>query len=393
MEHHEKFIDLKNKKNYEAEIVGLADVRTVFINHNNTIFKVRNNANIQIMSLFNAAQITRLNDFMKKDMSEVIFNVKEKKAGIIPTVEIKTRTGEDISQHIGASIKRFIDFDKQASPMVFLARFKKHKANNIITVATNESEYNVMLDLVHTNYNLYNESDREMIDRIVREKLEDKMLLKISTASYVGFNQLATIKYKKGEEWHNLGDEIRDLINPYEETNDYGYSFKGIVTNVIDGDTIELFNGIKKVKIRLEDIDAPESNQDFGSISTNALTELVYGLEVKVVYRVEDVYQRIVGTIFTKNKDGEFEENVNKKMVEKGMAWSVSSLYKVQEKEARQQDYGIWSEDPVYPKNFRDNTDYFKEKQKTSIKPLWKKTQENNAEKKEKAKKGFFKKK
>ncbi|MES2922122.1 MAG: thermonuclease family protein [Verrucomicrobiota bacterium] len=57
------------------------------------------------------------------------------------------------------------------------------------------------------------------------------------------------------------------------------------MVRVIDGDTITLLNADKvEVKIRLNGIDAPESNQAFGAKSKAALSALIFGKAV-IVHR------------------------------------------------------------------------------------------------------------
>ena len=57
----------------------------------------------------------------------------------------------------------------------------------------------------------------------------------------------------------------------------------GKVVGVSDGDTITVLDADKRQrKIRLEGIDAPESNQDFGSRAKQSLSDLVFGKTVAV---------------------------------------------------------------------------------------------------------------
>ena len=59
----------------------------------------------------------------------------------------------------------------------------------------------------------------------------------------------------------------------------------GKVIKVSDGDTITVLDSNnQKHKIRLKGIDAPESQQAFGDISTQSLSELVYDKEVLVTW-------------------------------------------------------------------------------------------------------------
>ena len=90
----------------------------------------------------------------------------------------------------------------------------------------------------------------------------------------------------------------------------------GLVTRVSDGDTIWVQDakGLRH-KIRMLDIDAPESTQTFGGESTARLKSLIGGKTVKVTYSETDKYGRLLGTVWLGGED------VNLKMVAEGMAW------------------------------------------------------------------------
>lgn len=59
------------------------------------------------------------------------------------------------------------------------------------------------------------------------------------------------------------------------------------MTRVSDGDTIWVTDATGKHKIRLDKIDAPESDQVFGKEATQFLKDLVYGEEVEVRWAEE----------------------------------------------------------------------------------------------------------
>lgn len=69
----------------------------------------------------------------------------------------------------------------------------------------------------------------------------------------------------------------------------------GVVTKVADGDTIRVTDaqGVQH-KIRLLDIDAPESSQTFGGESTARLKSLIGGKTVRVTYSDTDKYGRLL---------------------------------------------------------------------------------------------------
>ncbi len=54
----------------------------------------------------------------------------------------------------------------------------------------------------------------------------------------------------------------------------------------------------KQHKIRLSDIDTPERKQPFGTRAKQALSELAFGKQARIVEVTVDRYGRIVGLIY-----------------------------------------------------------------------------------------------
>ncbi len=111
----------------------------------------------------------------------------------------------------------------------------------------------------------------------------------------------------------------------------------GRVVRVLDGDTIEVMDSRKAVRIRLINIDAPEKKQDYGRWSTDMMKSLVAGKTVTVTYFQRDRYGRILGQVYA--PDG---MNVNQFMVRAGAAWvyeqyNTDPVLPVLQNEARQQ--------------------------------------------------------
>lgn len=133
----------------------------------------------------------------------------------------------------------------------------------------------------------------------------------------------------------------------------YAVSFEGKVVGVNDGDTITIVENKTQVKVRLAQIDAPESNQAFGTQSKKSLSELVYGKTVKVVQEDVDRYKRVVGRVYVNSLD------VNKEQVKRGMAWAYRQYMKDKdfqylEDQAKAQRVGLWSDaKPSPPWEFR----------------------------------------
>jgi endonuclease YncB( thermonuclease family) len=128
----------------------------------------------------------------------------------------------------------------------------------------------------------------------------------------------------------------------------------GKVVRIADGDTVTiLVGGNHQVKVRLFGIDAPERGQDYSRRSREALAELVFEKEVRVVVHDKDRYGRTVGDIHV----GDLL--VNEKMVKDGWAWnyvrySHSKHYAELEREAREARKGLWAgKAPIPPWEYR----------------------------------------
>lgn len=130
---------------------------------------------------------------------------------------------------------------------------------------------------------------------------------------------------------------------------------QGKILKVYDGDTITILNNDnEKLRIRLFGLDAPESNQSFGNISTQNLQVLCpVDTLANIKIKDKDKYGRIVGIVFC---DG---VNANANQVKNGFAWAYSEYayrYIPLEMLARIQKKGLWSEpNPVKPSDFRKN--------------------------------------
>lgn len=126
--------------------------------------------------------------------------------------------------------------------------------------------------------------------------------------------------------------------------------FTGKVVGITDGDTITVLRDREQVKVRLTEIDAPEKAQPFGNSSKQALSELVYGQEVRVVEKGQDFRKRTLGMVYRGDLD------VNAEMVRLGMAWvyrkyasKKSPLLDI-EREVKKERRGLWADnEPVPP--------------------------------------------
>ncbi|WP_255490576.1 thermonuclease family protein [Dysgonomonas sp. 511] len=133
-----------------------------------------------------------------------------------------------------------------------------------------------------------------------------------------------------------------------------GEGLMGEVVSVADGDTmtIQTSDG-RRIKVRLEGIDAPERGQDYGTKARNHLNDLCYGKRVMIDHKGEDQYGRVLGVVYL----GDL--NVNEEMVRVGLAWYYSyfvtdARLDSLEQEARRKKLNIWSMDnPIPPHQFR----------------------------------------
>lgn len=128
----------------------------------------------------------------------------------------------------------------------------------------------------------------------------------------------------------------------------------GRVTRVSDGDTLWVTDaaGVRS-KVRLDRIDAPESDQPWGKESAAYLKGLVDGKSVKVEWRKHDQYGRYLGIIWLNGTD------INLQMVETGNAWHYAyydktPAYAAAQVAARKAGRGLWADAaPVNPYDWR----------------------------------------
>ena len=123
----------------------------------------------------------------------------------------------------------------------------------------------------------------------------------------------------------------------------YSQEFSGRVVAIADGDTFTFLTTEKEqVKVRLAEIDTPESAQPYGTRARQALSDLIFGKQVNIIKADTDRYGRLVGHVYVD------DIHVNKRMVQEGMAWVYrqyledESLLLVEE-EARRGRRGLWS--------------------------------------------------
>lgn len=128
----------------------------------------------------------------------------------------------------------------------------------------------------------------------------------------------------------------------------------GTVIGISDGDTLKVLNEQKQqVKIRLSEIDAPESSQEFGQQSKQSLSDLCFQKSVVVDDKGQDKYKRTLARIKCNGIDANAEQ------VKRGMAWAYRQYLSDQsiiqfEQTAQSQKIGLWSySNPTPPWEFR----------------------------------------
>lgn len=128
----------------------------------------------------------------------------------------------------------------------------------------------------------------------------------------------------------------------------------GEVVGITDGDTLTILVNRESFKVRLAEIDAPESKQPFGTRSRQSLAAICHRKPAQVTWKSRDRYKRIIGQVECAGIDA------NAHQVSSGMAWVFdrysspdSPLYRLQD-DARQARRGLWSDaEPVPPWDWR----------------------------------------
>jgi endonuclease YncB( thermonuclease family) len=115
------------------------------------------------------------------------------------------------------------------------------------------------------------------------------------------------------------------------------------VVGVHDGDTLTCLTAQnKQIKVRLAEIDTPETAQPYGNKAKAALSSLVFGKQVSLDTQATDRYGRTVAKV---SADG---QAVNREMVRLGAAWVYRQYSKDQtllliEADAKSARRGLWS--------------------------------------------------
>ncbi|WP_300685156.1 thermonuclease family protein [Chryseobacterium sp.] len=119
----------------------------------------------------------------------------------------------------------------------------------------------------------------------------------------------------------------------------------GKVIKISDGDTITLLlEGNQQKKIRLAEVDCPESGQPFGKNAKQFTSAQVFGKTVSVVETSTDRYGRSIAKVYYDN--GKY---LSKELIKAGLGWwyfsysKDASLGKLQEN-AKNAKIGLWQD-------------------------------------------------
>lgn len=131
-------------------------------------------------------------------------------------------------------------------------------------------------------------------------------------------------------------------------------SFKAKVIGVTSGDSVVLLlDNNTQLKVRLEGIDCPELQQEYGDSAKMATVKLCFKKRVRVEKVGLDGYGRTLAFIYVDTLC------INKELIRMGLAWHYaafnndSTLAKL-EADARNNKVGLWKQTtPVAPWDFR----------------------------------------
>jgi endonuclease YncB( thermonuclease family) len=134
----------------------------------------------------------------------------------------------------------------------------------------------------------------------------------------------------------------RDIPRSEHRRDLIGKQFDARVARVGDGDTfdVQLPGEERRLRIRLEGIDAPELNEVFGRQATAYLRQLVVNQIVRIQGRDMDRYGRLVARVMVRGQDASTQ------MLRVGLAchaYARDTLLAREEAQARAAGAGFWS--------------------------------------------------
>lgn len=191
-------------------------------------------------------------------------------------------------------------------------------------------------------------------DQIVLKHVKKSDLVKIRFAIYVLLIVLMFVFASGLEDPRTMPKKIEVEVPMTEQIQNNIY----VVTEVIDGDTIDVTNDGKTLRVRLIGIDSPEIRdaskpvECFGKEASDFLNSLILSKEITMeadpTQSDKDKYDRLLRYIFIANG-----ENINQTMVANGyafeytykMPYKYQAAFKAAQAEARKEGKGLWAKD------------------------------------------------
>lgn len=344
-----------NIKSFNPEKLG-----EVILTHNNEdyIFKT-NLKNVYINMMSHLEKRKFLNDFLISLKHLKISALYQEDKPDTVELSIHSRNMKPLRKELQEFSREYL-YKNREKGNTYEVKLKMLTPDEIIVKDNKGNDYSFKYDLTDTHFYEYTEEERRKIIKYAQSFIKEGETIRITEQGRIGYSSFVDINY--GNLYSNsLINNIREIIKPYQTQTIYHNVFYALVSKVIDGDTIEIFNGDKKERIRLNGIDSPEKKQAFGEHARSALYNLVKNKKIKIEYTKEEKYGRILGTIYIPNSEYMHPDiNVNKKLVEEGYAIANNQLYSYEEKKAREQKKGIWLIDFEDPRKYREKNKFIK---------------------------------
>lgn len=125
------------------------------------------------------------------------------------------------------------------------------------------------------------------------------------------------------------------------------------VAGVIDGDTLLVDTSTSRARVRVSQVDAPETSQAYGREAKACLASIVANQAVSMCTDGTDRYGRVVANVYAGPTD------VGQELVRRGCAWAYSkylefgSALPALQAQAQEQHIGLWSEPAIAPWEYR----------------------------------------
>ncbi len=164
----------------------------------------------------------------------------------------------------------------------------------------------------------------------------------------IACNHPESEEYSRDATSQNLNKQEQILSSPKgNSTNIANYETSTLykVVGVKDGDTYELFIDNSTFVVRSAHIDCPEKKQPFGQNAKQFASDMCFGKYVMLKHNNKyDRNHRLIAEVILED-----DINLNKLLVENGLAWhfkkySKDEEYAELENIARQKRIGLWSD-------------------------------------------------